>query len=82
MKRITFVLLSTFLISSLLLANNPDKDLQNTEETLLNGLASDNIGLQVSSAVMLGELKSESAVNPLTVVLRTSEDSRARKAAA
>lgn len=82
MKRITFVFLPAFLISSLLFANNPDKNLQNSEETLLNGLKSDNIGLQVSSAVMLGEIKSEIAVNPLTEVLRNSEDTRSRKAAA
>ncbi len=81
MKRIIFVL-SAFLISSVLFANNPDKNVKNTEETLLNGLKSDNIGLQVSSAVMLGEIKSENAVNPLTKVLRNSEDTRARKAAA
>jgi len=82
MKRITFVFLSSFLISSLLFAGNQNKDQQNTEETLLNGLKSNNIGLQVSSAVMLGEIKSENAVNPLTEVLRNSEDTRARKAAA
>ncbi len=81
MKRITY-LAAILLTSSILLANNPIKNKENTEETLLNGLKSDNIGLQVSSAVMLGELKSEKAVNPLTEVLRNSGDTRARKAAA
>ena len=81
MNRITFII-AIFLTSSLLLAANPDQNKKNTEETLLNGLKSENIGLKVSSAVMLGELKSENAVNPLTEVLRNSEDARARKAAA
>ena len=79
MKRLSFVL-TVFLTSTRLLANNPEN--KNSEKTLLEGLNSDNLGLQVSSAVMLGKLKSESAVNPLTKALRNSDDIRLRKAAA
>ena len=79
MKRL-YIVLTVLLTSTLLLANNPEN--KNTEKTLLDGLNSDNLGLQVSSAVMLGELKSESAVNSLTKALRNSADIRLRKAAA
>jgi HEAT repeat protein len=81
MKRITFVL-TVLLTSTALFANNPDNNYQNTEKTLLEGLNSDNLGLQVSSAVMLGEIKSENSVNALTKALRNSDDTRLRKAAA
>ena len=81
MKRIIIAFLVIFILTSSLQAGDNNSS-QKSEKTLLNGLKSQNIGLQVSSAVVLGEIKSEKAVNPLTEVLRNSKDSRARKAAA
>lgn len=55
---------------------------QQIESNLLVGLKSENFGLRTSSAYMLGEMKSENAVNPLTEMLREESDERARIAAA
>ncbi len=55
---------------------------EQTELSLLEGIHSDNFGLRISSAYMLGEIKSEKAVIPLTKMLRNSEDQRARLVAA
>ncbi|MFC2084317.1 HEAT repeat domain-containing protein [Bacteroidota bacterium] len=52
------------------------------EDNLLVGLNSDNFGLKVSSAYMLGEIKSEKAVISLTRILRSENDERARFTAA
>ncbi|PKL88821.1 MAG: hypothetical protein CVV23_08390 [Ignavibacteriae bacterium HGW-Ignavibacteriae-2] len=52
------------------------------EENLLAGLNSDNFGLSISSAYMLGEIQSKKAVNPLTSILRNSQDDRIRLVAA
>jgi HEAT repeat protein len=43
------------------------------EQTLLNGLQADNIGVKDGSAYMLGELKSTKAVIPLMKILRSDE---------
>ncbi len=61
---------------------NSNLDYDKVEKSLLIGLDSDNLGLKVSSAYMLGEIKSENAVIPLTRLLREGEDERARLAAA
>ncbi|MBI9072060.1 MAG: HEAT repeat domain-containing protein [Melioribacteraceae bacterium] len=55
---------------------------QQIESNLLVGLESSNFGLRTSSAYMLGEMKSDKAVNPLTKMLRGESDERARIAAA
>lgn len=47
---------------------------QNTVESLLEGLNSDNIGLKSSCAYMIGELQITKAVIPLMRMLRTSEN--------
>lgn len=52
------------------------------EKNLLVGVQSDNFGLRTSSAFMLGEMKSEKAVDILTTMLREEDDERARIAAA
>jgi len=52
------------------------------EATLLTGLNSNNFGLKVSSAYMLGEIKSETAVNKLTTLLRESDNEKMRLVAA
>lgn len=52
------------------------------EKNLLVGLDSDNLGLRVSSAYMLGEMESEDAVDPLVKMLREDDDEGARIMAA
>ncbi|MBU0558226.1 MAG: HEAT repeat domain-containing protein [Bacteroidetes bacterium] len=52
------------------------------EKTLLAGLCSDNLGLKISSAYLLVEIKSKKAVQPLTIMLRDSKDERERLVAA
>lgn len=88
-KLITLLVLVVFFLfsSSILFAG--DKSFQNKsvsyeqiETTLLAGLNSDNFGLKVSSAYMLGEIKSECAVNDLTKMLRDSDNEKMRLVAA
>ena len=82
----TFALTLVLLFSSLTLASDKDKTKNLTydkvETNLLAGLHSHNFGLSVSSAFMLGEIKSDEAVLPLTSMLRDAEDERARIVAA
>jgi hypothetical protein len=55
---------------------------QNTVESLLIGLNSDNIGLKSSSAYMAGELQITEAIIPLMKMLRESKNEELRIAAA
>lgn len=55
---------------------------QNTIESLLNGLNSENIGLKSSCAYMIGELQITKAVIPLMKMLRESENEDLRISAA
>lgn len=55
---------------------------QNTVESLLIGLNSDNIGLKSSSAYMIGELQISKAVIPLMKMLRESDNEDLRISAA
>jgi hypothetical protein len=52
------------------------------EKNLINGLKSENIGLQRSAALMLGKIRASDAVIPLMAVLHNSTDSGVRMAAA
>jgi HEAT repeat protein len=52
------------------------------EDNLFIGLASDNLGLQRSCALMLGKIKSDRAVIPLLAVLHNTADENLRVAAA
>jgi hypothetical protein len=80
------VVLSALIFSTSISASGKDKTRHLTydkiETNLLAGLESDNFGLSVSSAYMLGEIKSEKAILPLTRMLREAEDERARIVAA
>lgn len=86
LQKLTAFLLFTFLLVISVNAGNLNKLNQSaydkTEQSLLVGLDSDNIGLKASSAYMLGEIKSERAVMPLTRMLRNSADERLRYVAA
>jgi hypothetical protein len=52
------------------------------EANLIMGVQSDNFGLRISAATMLGELKSSNAVFALMKMLRTEGDERGRIVAA
>lgn len=52
------------------------------EENYINGINSGNLGLRVSSAYYLGEMKSEKAVIPLIRMLRSEENEGAKIMAA
>jgi hypothetical protein len=52
------------------------------EDNLFIGIASDNLGLQRSCALMLGTIQSNRAVIPLMSVLHTNADENMRVAAA
>jgi hypothetical protein len=54
----------------------------NTIESLLEGLKSDNLGLKTSCAYMLGELKITNAVIPLLRILKEDKNESARISAA
>ena len=88
-KLITLLILVIFFLSTSSILFASDKSIENksvtyeqVETTLLTGLNSDNFGLKVSSAYMLGEIKSESAVNELTRMLRESDNEKIRLIAA
>jgi HEAT repeat protein len=91
MRKLSHIIVTAVLVALLLTTSsiagekkiaNSNLDYNKVEQTLLEGLASENLGLKVSSAYMLGEIKSENAVIPLTKILREGEDERARLAAA
>jgi len=84
---VVLVIVTSFLLISSNYAGekkipNSNLDYDKVENTLLMGLDSDNFGLKISSAYMLGEIKSEKAINRLTKMLRDSDDERARLTAA
>jgi len=83
----TIIVLTLFIIvSSLTNANtNPKAKTEikdNTVETLIIGLNSDNIGLKCGSAYMIGELKLTQATIPLLRILHTEKNEELRIAAA
>jgi uncharacterized membrane protein len=52
------------------------------EQSYLNGLKADNLGLKVSCAYFLGEIESQKAVIPLMRMLRSAETEQERLIAA
>ncbi|NOX64228.1 MAG: HEAT repeat domain-containing protein [Chlorobi bacterium] len=87
-KLVTIFAAVIFLFSSSVLfagdksIGNKSVSYEQIEATLLTGLNSDNFGLKVSSVYMLGEIKSGSAVNELTTLLRESDNEKVRLVAA
>jgi len=78
---------ATLLISSSLFAISPStktaaKDINQIEENLLNGLASENYGLRTSTAYFLGEYKTAKSVIPLMKMLHSEKDESGRILAA
>ena len=81
----TLITLSVFLILASNAMANPKTTTQirdNTVESLIIGLNSDNIGLQSSSAYMIGELQLSQAVIPLLRILHNEKNEELRIAAA
>jgi len=80
------VLLAVLLFSASVSASSPlrnQKQISKTAiENLLAGLESDNLGLNISSAYMLGEYQCSKAVIPLLKMLKSSVREEARIAAA
>ena len=60
----------------------PSANKTDVEGNLLVGLATDNLGLQRSCAIMLGMIQSDRAVVPLMAALRNNSDENVRIAAA
>lgn len=79
-KSILFLVLfvSTFVFAG----NNVSFQYERTEENLLVGLSSENTGLRLSSAYLLGEIKSDNAIIPLLEILHNSNECCERQAAA
>jgi len=86
MRVLTIIItLTLFLITSLNASSKPKVAAQikvNTVETLMMGLKSDNIGLQSSSAYMIGELQIAQATIPLLKILHNEKNEDLRIAAA
>jgi len=85
-KRLTtIIVLSLFLISFSNAAAKPETIIQindNTVQTLIVGLESDNVGLQSSSAYMIGELQLTQATIQLLRILHNEENEDLRISAA
>jgi len=82
---IIIITLTFFLIGSLNASSRPKVSAEikdNTIETLIMGLKSDNIGLQSSSAYMIGELQIAKATIPLLKILHNEKNEDLRIAAA
>ncbi len=86
MKNIIIILLLMFLVigatNSFAKPKTDYRASQNTIESLLNGLSSENLGLKSSCAYMIGEFHIEKAVIPLMRILREDENEDMRIVAA
>ena len=81
----TIILLTLFLIAASNALANPKTTAEirdNTVESLIIGLSSDNIGLKSSSAYMIGELRLSQALIPLLRILHTEKNEGLRITAA
>lgn len=82
---ITILLIVLYSIISTNVSANPKINVQikqNTVESLMIGLNSDNLGLKSSCIYMIGELQLSNAIIPLMKILRESENDDLRIAAA
>jgi hypothetical protein len=82
---LTLLLLITFAMVTLDASAKPKTKVnvtQNTVQSLIEGLNSENLGLKSSSAYMIGELQLSKAVIPLMRILHQDENEDIRIAAA
>ena len=82
---LTLLLLITFAMGTLDASAKPKSKVnvtQNTVQSLIKGLNSENLGLKSSSAYMIGELQLSKAIIPLMRILHRDENEEIRIAAA
>jgi HEAT repeat protein len=85
MKLVTAIIVLTLLLAASTTLAKPKTTIQikdNTVESLIIGLNSDNLGLQSSSAYMIGELQLSEAVIPLLRILHSEKNEELRIMAA
>jgi len=85
MKLVTAIIVLTLLLAASTNLAKPKTTIQikdNTVESLIIGLNSDNLGLQSSSAYMIGELQLSEAVIPLLRILHSEKNEELRIMAA
>lgn len=79
-NKIKYVLVLMLILSVSIFAGNKnlEEKYKTIEDNLLVGLKTDNLGLKVSAAYFLGEMKSERAVIPLMKMLKgnTTEEEK------
>ena len=75
---LSLAVVMTLNFSLLAKGNNSNNNLENSEKTLLSAIESTNLGLSVSSILILGELNSNNAVLPLMKILHNSENEESR----
>jgi HEAT repeat protein len=79
-NKIKYVLVLMLILSVSIFAGNKnlEEKYKTIEDNLLVGLQTDNLGLKVSAAYFLGEMKSEHAVIPLMKMLKgnTTEEEK------
>jgi hypothetical protein len=88
MKRLLMVVVTMAIVISIvpalaqesILPPNVDKAL--VEKNLLIGLSTENLGLQRSCALMLGQIQADNAVIPLMAALKSNDNEGVRIAAA
>jgi len=83
-QRLTFIFALILLFCTSIFATNLDNEAKykQIEDNLLVGLTTDNIGLRVSAAYFLGEMKSDRAIIPLMKMLKSSSTEEERLIAA
>lgn len=76
------ILLAAFTISTFASSPITEEKYRQIEDNLLVGLETENLGLNISCAYFLGEMKSDRAVIPLLKMLKGSESEEERIIAA
>ena len=81
-RLLTILLVLTFSITSLASSTITEEKYTQIEDNLLVGINSENLGLQVSCAYFLGEMKSDRAIIPLLRMLKSGDTEEQRIIAA
>ncbi|MDZ7764996.1 MAG: hypothetical protein U5K00_11280 [Melioribacteraceae bacterium] len=69
-RRFNLIVLVLLVFATSLLAGPNKASREIIEQNYIEGINSENLGLKVSSAYYLGEMKSQKAVIPLMAILR------------
>lgn len=78
---LTFAIVIASTFSLFAKGNISNKNIENSEKSLLSAIESENIGLSISSIQLLGELNSKDAVLPLMKILHNCQNEGSRIAA-